>query len=277
MAIKVFLWITNYSICIMLIGLVVACGKGTGSETKGRDVVSKNCKTVSELNAESDVVIQPHQRMQSIVGNGRIPLYVAPAKECVDNRRTVKVGDTVYLLAYSTDLKFALVDLSGMPGDDKEKIVWIEDLNLNGGGESPQGLSCEVHPEAILESDCKWSPPAPKTAIVLNDEQAYCEQKERSEFDKTHKRQDYFLIEAKGRTPLYSLPNEQCQSKKFLVQGDLVDLIEFYPTQEFGDSTYARVIYFSKALNRDVVGWVPSKSLCRLTASGGNCENVKRR
>lgn len=263
-------------LCLSIIGLLVGCNKADVNTVEGK--LSKACEMANIKNGESDLYIQPHQRIQVIAGSDSVRSFVAPSSECIDSRRTVKTGILVYLEKLSKDHKFALVSLSGMPGEeDEKKIVWIESSKLEEVVANPNRLSCEVHPETTVESECKWSPPTPKSVAELNDEQAYCDQKERAEFEKTHKLQSYFLVETKGRTPLYSLPDEQCKSKKFLVQGDLVDLIQFYPNEDFGGSKYARIIYYSDALKRDVVGWVPSNSLCRLTASGGNCEHVKRR
>lgn len=156
-------------------------------------------------------------------------------------------------------------------------VLELTSTQMSATGQFTDYTSCEVKPEFIVESNCKWMPSNSQTVGQLNSKAAYCKQKERVEYEKTHQRQDYFVIEANGVPLIYSLPNEQCKSNKFLVQGDLIDLIDFYPSQEFSDSAYARIIYFSKNLNHDVVGWVPSKTLYRLTASGGNCGHIKRR
>jgi hypothetical protein len=254
--------------------LTCGCGKNEAEDRSQRNS-DVDCKKIAESMA-SNTYIQPYMQPHVVNGSEPAKMFKAPDDKCSFSDKFIKPGDYGHVHDYSKDNRFAQIFIGTSP----EESIWIESKRLDyvGSGKNPnEKPSCKVHAESIVESDCKWSPPAPRAVAELNDEQAYCDQKERADFEKTHQRQDYFLVETKGRTPLYSLPDEQCKSKKFLIQGDLVDLIEFYPTQEFGDSTYARVIYFSKVLNRDVVGWVPSKTLCRLTASGGNCENVKRR
>jgi hypothetical protein len=247
---------------ISIIGLLVGCNKADGIDCGRIDAAAPSSAGYKE--------IPLYMAGHDVMGSAKVKVYSAPHAKCQVKDRYLSVGEAV--IAYAEIHGFTSIML--LPEVERG---WVESVSLkgNGTGMAPKSRCSVDHVD--VESGCKWFPLAPKTAAVLNDEQAYCDQKERSEFDKTHKRWDYFLIEAKGRTPLYSLPNEQCQSKKFLIQGDLVELIEFYPNDDFGESTYARVIYHSELLKSDVVGWISSNSLCRLTASGGNCEHIKRR
>lgn len=120
------------------------------------------------------------------------------------------------------------------------------------------------HAENVT-SLCTWKPPKSVNPIELNDNEIYIKQSEKAAWKKNTDN-DYLVLTPKGRSYFYSMPNIQCRSDTFIVQGDVVEYLQDYPLS--GQPEFTRVFFFSKSLNSDVIGWIPSFSLCRGTASG---------
>ena len=121
-----------------------------------------------------------------------------------------------------------------------------------------------------VASACTWKPPKSVNAIDLNGDAIYIEQSQKAAWQKNADN-DYFILVSRGRSYFYSMPNIQCKSDIFIVQGDVVEYLEDYPLS--GQTEFMRVFFFSKTLNSDVIGWIPSASLCRGTGNGdfGHC------
>ena len=121
-----------------------------------------------------------------------------------------------------------------------------------------------------VSSACTWKPPKSVNTIELNGDAIYIEQSQKAAWKKNSDG-DYLILIARGRSYFYSMPNIQCKSDVFIVQGDVVEYLQDYPVS--GQSEFTRVFFFSKSLNSDVIGWIPSASLCRGTGSGdfGHC------
>lgn len=79
---------------------------------------------------------------------------------------------------------------------------------------------------------------------------------------------DYLQVSEKGRVYFHALPNELCKSNIFIIKGDTVQIIDSYPVGDLSfNNSYARVIFYSKIMKGNVIGWVKMSSLRRLTDS----------
>ena len=82
---------------------------------------------------------------------------------------------------------------------------------------------------------------------------------------------DYARVVEKGRLYFHSLPHENCKTDIFIIKGDTVRIIDSYPEDDLSfTNNYARVIFYSKIMKRDIVGWVKMAALNRLTESEKN-------
>ncbi len=124
----------------------------------------------------------------------------------------------------------------------------------------PYSVSAEV-----VSKNCELSPQKFRQLTALNTRQKYLDQAEKPEWKKAADA-DYAVIKAKGRTYLHSLPDVACKSDVFIIQGDVVEYIDDY--SGIDDEKFALIIYFSKTMRGDIAGWIPSDSLCRMTAGG---------
>jgi hypothetical protein len=89
---------------------------------------------------------------------------------------------------------------------------------------------------------------------------------EQAEMDK-----DYLKVVEKGRLYFHSLPHENCKTDIFIIKGDTDQIIDAYPEDDLSfTNNYARVIFYSKIMKRDIVGWVKMAALNRLTESEKN-------
>ena len=114
-----------------------------------------------------------------------------------------------------------------------------------------------------LTNKCSWVPPQNKNLTALQSLKKIEEANNQPERDK-----DYLQVTERGRLYFHSLPDESCKTDIFIVKGDIVQIIDAYPNNDFSFSnTFARVIYFSKSMKGDVIGWVKMASLRRLTES----------
>ena len=73
---------------------------------------------------------------------------------------------------------------------------------------------------------------------------------------------DFFKVEQKGRLHFHALPDEKCKTDIFIVKGDTVEVIDMYPEKS---PNFARVIFFSKSMKKEIVGWVKIESIRRMT------------
>lgn len=79
---------------------------------------------------------------------------------------------------------------------------------------------------------------------------------------------DYLRVMEKGRLYFHSLPHENCKTDIFIIKGDTVQIIDSYPDDDLSFANhYARVIFYSKIMKKDIVGWVKMAALNRLTES----------
>ena len=125
-----------------------------------------------------------------------------------------------------------------------------------------------------VDTKCGWTPPAPLTVKELN--APYRDDK--PEWQK-QSNNDYFVVSRKGRLYFHSLPDSTCRSELFIVQGDVVSAVDFFPKRDgaVDGNKFVRVAYWSKQLKRDVVGWVELDGVCRMLASGESVCGVKPR
>ena len=116
----------------------------------------------------------------------------------------------------------------------------------------------------LVNSKCDWKPPPPTMIAELtkNIEPKFSTASNPSD--------DEFKVKLKGRTYFYSLSNKSCKTDIFIIFGDQVSAIDFYPNRSGIFTDYARVVYFSKNLKKEISGWVEMSNLCRITLKG-NC------
>ena len=116
-----------------------------------------------------------------------------------------------------------------------------------------------------VTSNCSWKPsnPAVLKKLTENKEPSFCTQSRPDECDE-------LLVSEKGKTYLYSLPDQSCKSEIFIVYRDPVSAIDYYPDTSgtYSDGNFVRVVYSSKQLNKEISGWVELKRLCRLNTNG---------
>jgi len=114
-----------------------------------------------------------------------------------------------------------------------------------------------------LTNKCSWVPPQNKNLTALQSLKKVEEANNLPERDK-----DFLQVTEKGRLYFHSLPDESCKADIFIVKGDTVQIIDTYPNSDLSfNNSFARVIYFSKNIKGDVIGWVKMTSLRRLTES----------
>ena len=114
-----------------------------------------------------------------------------------------------------------------------------------------------------LVGKCAWAPIQSRAVSALQSTEKIGEANGLPEREK-----DYLEVTEKGRLYFYTLPNEICKSEIFIVKGDVVQIIDSYPSDDLSFSnSFARVMYYSKKMKGDVVGWVKMSSLRRLTES----------
>ena len=112
-----------------------------------------------------------------------------------------------------------------------------------------------------ISSTCEWKPKAPVTLSELqkNKDPAFSSASNPSD--------DEFKVSVKGRTYFYSLPDKSCKSEVFIVSGDKVSAVDYYPIRTGVFTDFARVIYDSKSMKKQISGWVEMSALCRLNAN----------
>ena len=115
----------------------------------------------------------------------------------------------------------------------------------------------------IVTSNCDWKPPTPKILQNLQSIKKIEDQESKNLAIKSADN-DYSKVEQKGRLYFHSLPNETCKTDIFIVKGDTIEIIDEYPENS---PEFARVIYFSKNMKKDIVGWVKKDALRRMTYS----------
>ena len=116
----------------------------------------------------------------------------------------------------------------------------------------------------LIQSSCNnWKPSNGKSIEALQSTKLIALQELKSPQKKSED-QDYFNVEQKGRLYFYSLPNEGCKSEVFIIKGDVVEAIDEYPEKS---PDFTRVLFFSKTMKKDIVGWVKSDALRRMTYS----------
>ena len=81
---------------------------------------------------------------------------------------------------------------------------------------------------------------------------------------------DELLVVEKGKTYFYSLPDQSCKSEIFIVHRDQVSAVEYFPDKSgsYSNGNFVRVVYSSKQLKKEIIGWIELKRLCRLNANG---------
>jgi hypothetical protein len=114
-------------------------------------------------------------------------------------------------------------------------------------------------------SNCSWKPSNPSALKMLTQskEPSFCTQSRPDDCNE-------LLVSEKGRTYLYSLPDQSCKSEIFIVYRDQVSAIDYYPdiSGTYSNGNFVRIVYSSKQLNKEISGWVELKRLCRLNANG---------
>ena len=125
-------------------------------------------------------------------------------------------------------------------------------------------ISCVAKAETTnLVDRCSWTPTKPHSVESLQTIKKIDYANNLLERDK-----DYLRVVEKGRLYFHSLPNEVCRSETFIIKGDTVQIIDSFPANDLSfNNEYARVIFYSKKLNSDIIGWVKMTSLKRLTRS----------
>ena len=114
-------------------------------------------------------------------------------------------------------------------------------------------------------SNCSWKPSNPDLMKKLNEikEPSFCSQSRPDDCDE-------LLVVEKGKTYFYSLPNQSCKSEIFIVHRDQVSAIDYFPDKSgsYSNGNFVRVVYSSKHLKKEIIGWIELKRLCRLNANG---------
>ena len=114
-----------------------------------------------------------------------------------------------------------------------------------------------------LTGNCSWVPAKPQSVDALQSTKKIELANSLPEREK-----DYLQVSEKGRLFFHTLPNELCKSDVFIVKGDTVQFIDSYPIGDMSfNNTFARVMFYSKAMKSDVIGWVKMPSMRRLTES----------
>ncbi len=107
-----------------------------------------------------------------------------------------------------------------------------------------------------VTSDCSWKPARARQLKEMTDLKVA---QVAIDWDEFQKRTNNLYLKVDGRRIyFYSLPNESCRSKLFVVKGDVVEQIDM-----LGDLSWLRVAYRSKRLNTTIIGWVKNEDLCR--------------
>jgi hypothetical protein len=114
-----------------------------------------------------------------------------------------------------------------------------------------------------LNRPCSWMPVQSRSALSLQSSRRIDEANALPERDK-----DYLQVDKKGKHYFHALPNELCKTDVFIVKGDVVQIIDTYPKDDLSfNNLFARVIFYSKNMGGDVVGWVKIANFRRLTES----------
>jgi hypothetical protein len=114
-----------------------------------------------------------------------------------------------------------------------------------------------------LSGSCSWVPAKHQSVDALQSTKKIEVANSLPEREK-----DYLQVSEKGRLYFHTLPNELCKSDVFIVKGDMVQIIDSYPIGDMSfNNSFARVMFYSKAMKSDVIGWVKMPSLRRLTES----------
>lgn len=114
-----------------------------------------------------------------------------------------------------------------------------------------------------LIGSCSWLPGKPHSVDELQSTK-----KIESSNSLPEREKDYLQVSEKGRLYFHTLPNELCKSDIFIVKGDTVQIIDSYPAGDLTfNNSHARVIFYSKIMKGNVIGWVKMSSLRRLTGS----------
>ena len=121
-------------------------------------------------------------------------------------------------------------------------------------------LSSSAIAAEYVTSNCDWRPKAP---VTLNELQ---KNKDPVFSSPSNPSDDEFKVVVKGRTYFYSLPDKSCKSEVFIVNGDRVSAVDYYPIRTGVFTDFARVHYYSKSMNKNISGWIEMNSLMRLTA-----------
>jgi hypothetical protein len=123
-------------------------------------------------------------------------------------------------------------------------------------------ISLGVSGAESVTSNCNWKPKLPMT---LNELQ---KNKEVPFQPSWNPNDEEFKVKVKGRTYFYSLPDKSCKSEIFIVNGDKLSAIDYYPDRGGGFTDFARVVYSSKSMKKQISGWVEMNNLCRLMQNG---------
>ena len=112
-----------------------------------------------------------------------------------------------------------------------------------------------------VTSVCTWKPPKSVGAIELNANEIYIEQSGKAEWKKNTDN-DYFVLTPKGRSHFYSMPNMQCRSDTFIVQGDVVEYLQ--GTRE-GDALDQEKKNFTQKWKIDILNEESSKNILKIS------------
>lgn len=116
-----------------------------------------------------------------------------------------------------------------------------------------------IHAAEPIKSNCSWKSDDNKLIADLSKEVApsSCTASRPDDCDELR-------VKEKGRTYFYSLPHQSCKSDIFIVYGDQVTAVDYFPDRTGVFTDYVRVVYSSKILKKEISGWVEMKRLCRL-------------
>ena len=115
----------------------------------------------------------------------------------------------------------------------------------------------------LVKSNCDWKPPPPNSLQNLQSNKLIEISETKTDRQKSEDN-DFFKVEQKGRLHFHALPDEKCKTDIFIVKGDTVEVIDMYPEKS---PNFARVIFFSKSMKKEIVGWVKIESIRRMTYS----------
>ena len=107
-----------------------------------------------------------------------------------------------------------------------------------------------------VNSNCKWSSDNPKQIVQLTSLAVVEDSLNAPEWEKISN--SVLLKVTDKRIYLNSLPDRSCKTDLFVVKGDILEQVDF-----LDDLSWLRVVYKSKRLGKDIVGWIEFSGVCR--------------